>query len=138
MDIIAHVGDQLNSGWTCSVQRLRYSIWPAGNSIFMVSDRNELLRLSAADGSRLWGQKLPFFTNDKPRRQNEIYAHYGPIVTGGRLIVASNDGQMRLFNPQNGQLVGTTPIPGGATTNPVVANGTLYVVSTKGQLLAFR
>ena len=113
-------------------------VWPAGNSIFMITDRNELLRLSANDGSRLWGKALPLFTNAKPRRQNEIYAHHGPIVAGGRLIVVSNDGQMRTFNPQNGQLLSELPMPGGATTNPVVAGNTLYVVSTKGQLMAFR
>lgn len=31
VDIIVHIGDKLNSGWTCSVQTLRYSIWPVGN-----------------------------------------------------------------------------------------------------------
>lgn len=31
VDIIAHVGDKINSTWTCSVQTLRYSIYPAGN-----------------------------------------------------------------------------------------------------------
>jgi len=31
VDVVVHVGDRLNSGWTCSVQRLRYSIWPAGD-----------------------------------------------------------------------------------------------------------
>lgn len=31
VDIIAHVGDQLNAGWVCGVQRIRYSIWPWGN-----------------------------------------------------------------------------------------------------------
>ncbi|GAB4296928.1 MAG: PQQ-like beta-propeller repeat protein [Roseovarius sp.] len=113
-------------------------IWPAGGSLFMVSDRNELLRLSAADGSRLWARELPLFTKTRPRRQNAIYAHYGPIIAGGRLIVASNDGLMRLFDPQSGRPLGTVPIPGGATTNPVVAGGTLYLVSSKGQLLAFR
>lgn len=113
-------------------------VWPAGDSIFMVSDRNELLRLSARDGRRLWAQKLPFFTNTRPRRQNEIYAHHGPIIAGGRLIVASNDGQMRFFNPETGAALGSVPLPGGATTNPVVAGRTLYVVSAKGELLAFR
>ncbi len=113
-------------------------VWPAGGSIFMVSDRNELLRLSATDGSRLWGTALPLFTDRKPKKQNEIYAHHGPIIAGGRLIVVSNDGQMRTYNPQNGQLLSTLPLPAGATTNPVVAGNTLYVVSTKGQLMAFR
>lgn len=113
-------------------------VWPAGDSIFMVSDRNQLLRLSATDGTRIWQQDLPFFTKDKPKRQAEIFAHYGPIIAGNRLIVASNDGWLRLFDPTNGTPLGQVTLPGGATTNPVVAGGVLYVVSTKGQLLAFR
>lgn len=31
VDIIAHVGDKVDSHWTCSVQTLRYSIYPEGN-----------------------------------------------------------------------------------------------------------
>ena len=113
-------------------------IWPAGNSIFLVSDRNELLRLSSEDGSRIWGRALPFFTKDKPKRQAEIFAHHGPILAGGRLVTVSNDGLMRFFNPTDGTPLGQVQMPGGATTNPVVANGTLYVVTASGQLLAFR
>ncbi len=127
-------GDRL---WTAPDGPLN-PIWPAGDSIFLVSDRNELLRLSAEDGSRIWGRALPFFTKDKPKRQNEIFAHHGPIIAGGRLIVASNDGLLRYFDPTTGDPLGETALPGGATTNPVVAGNTLYVVSTNGQLLAFR
>jgi len=31
VDIIVHVGDRLDSNWTCGVQTLRYSIYPSGN-----------------------------------------------------------------------------------------------------------
>ncbi|MEL7258050.1 MAG: PQQ-binding-like beta-propeller repeat protein, partial [Pseudomonadota bacterium] len=113
-------------------------IWPAGDSIFMISDRNELLRLSAETGQRIWSHSLPFFTKNKPKRQNEIFAHHGPIIASGRLIVASNDGLLRFFDPTNGAPLGEVQMPGGATTNPVVAGNTLYVVSSKGQLMAFR
>ena len=71
-------------------------------------------------------------------RQAEIFAHHGPIIAGGRLIVVSNDGLMRFFDPTNGEPLGQMKMPGGATTNPGVAGGTLYVVSASGQLLAFR
>lgn len=113
-------------------------VWPAGDSIFMVSDRNELLRLAKSDGRRLWGVKLPFFTKSKPRKQARIFAHYGPIIAGGRLILVSSDGLMRFYDPTNGAALGQVQMPGGATTNPVVAGNTLYVVSSKGQLMAFR
>lgn len=67
-----------------------------------------------------------------------MFAHYGPVLAGGRLLVASNDGVIRSFNPVDGTLIGTVDIPGGATTNPVIVGGVMYVVSTKGQLHAFR
>lgn len=113
-------------------------VWPAGGSVFVISDLNELLRLDASDGSRIWGVPLPNFVKSRPNRQSEIFTHHGPVVAGGRVIVASNDGMLRSFDPVNGALAGSVEIPGGATTAPVVAGGTLYVVSRKGQLLAFR
>jgi hypothetical protein len=45
---------------------------------------------------------------------------------------------IRSFDPASGDLVDQTEIRGGATTRPVVANGTLYVVSTNGVLHAYR
>lgn len=113
-------------------------VWPAGDSIFAVSDLNELLRLDAADGSKIWGAELPNFTDRKPKKQGRVVPHHGPIVAGGRVIIASGDGVLRSFDPKNGALVGSVEIPGGATTAPVVAGQTLYVVTAKGQLLAYR
>lgn len=109
-----------------------------GGSVFLVSDRNELLRLDAATGERIWGVELPFFTKDRARRQNEVFAHYGPVMAGGQLVLASNDGLLRFFDPASGELRRSVEVPGGATTGPVIAGGTLYVVSTGGSLLAYR
>lgn len=123
--------------WTAEEGPLN-PVWAAGDSVFLVSDRNELVRLSVEDGSRIWGHALPLFTDRKPRRQAGIIGHYGPVIAGGQLIVASADGRLRMFDPVSGRLVRSIELPGGATSNPVVAGGTLYVVSKKGQLLAFR
>jgi outer membrane protein assembly factor BamB len=130
----AQTGERL---WTVRQGTLG-PIWPSGGSLFMVSDFNQLARLDAADGSVIWVQDLPGFVKDKPKRRAEIYAHYGPILAGGRIVVASNDGLLRFYAPQDGTLVNTVEVPGGATTGPVVANRTLYVVSRTGQLHAYR
>ncbi|MDG1801868.1 MAG: quinoprotein, partial [Paracoccaceae bacterium] len=42
------------------------------------------------------------------------------------------------FNPQDGSLIGQAELRGGAASNPVVAGGTLYIVTKSGQLVAFR
>lgn len=111
-------------------------VWPSGGSVFLVNDLNELVRLDAADGSVIWRVDLPVFTDE--RRMRRLHAHYGPVLAGGRLIVASSDGLIRSFDPVSGALVGSTPLPGGAASNPAVAGGTLYVVTKEGQLTAFR
>ncbi|MEH6829675.1 MAG: PQQ-binding-like beta-propeller repeat protein [Sulfitobacter sp.] len=113
-------------------------VWPVGGSVFAVTDLNELVRLDASDGSKVWGVELPNFVKRKPLKQSRIVAHHGPIVAGGRVIIASGDGLLRSFDPTNGALVASAEIPGGATSAPVVAGQTLYVVSKNGQLLAYR
>lgn len=113
-------------------------VWPAGGSLFAISDLNELMRLDAADGSKIWGVELPNFVKRKPKKQSRVVPHHGPIVAGGRVIIASGDGVLRSYDPTNGALVASVELPGGATSAPVVAGRTLYVVSANGQLLAYR
>jgi outer membrane protein assembly factor BamB len=82
--------------------------------------------------------QLPVFLTDNTRRQSERYAHFGPVLAGGRLIVASSDGVIRQFDPVSGAGLGDIALPGGAASNPVVAGGTLYLLNRDGQLVAFR
>ncbi len=109
-----------------------------GGSVFIVSDEARLARLDAATGDVIWAVALPYFTAEKVKKHKAITAHYGPVLAGGRIWVASSDGVLRGFSPVDGALVATVEIPGGAATQPAVAGGTLYVVSNSGQLLAFR
>lgn len=113
-------------------------VWPIGDSVFAVTERSRLVRFDAGDGSVIWARNLPGFVRDKPRKRAEVFAHYGPVVAGGQVLVASNDGMLRLYDPTDGTLRASVPVPGGASSGPVVADGTLYVVSTRGQLHAFR
>jgi len=115
-------------------------MWPAGDSVFFVSDTNELVRLDATTGQEIWTRELPGYEpkRNPNKRRSEAFANHGPIMAGGRLMVASSDGKIRAFDPENGRVVQEIAVPGGATTRPVVANGTLYVVSRKGTLHAYR
>ena len=90
----------------------------AGGSVFVVSDANELVRLDARTGARVWGVQLPLFTTARPRRIKGVYAHYGPVLAGGRLVVASSDGNLRAFDPSTGALVASSELPGGAASDP--------------------
>ena len=130
----------LNTGlriWTAK-QGSQGHLLIAGNAVFAVSDASNLIRLSKEDGGLIWSTPLPKFTRKSVKSRAKIHAHYGPILAGGRLILASSDGLIRQFNPADGTLISTVDLPGGAASAPIVVNGTLYVLNTKGDLLAFR
>lgn len=110
----------------------------AGGSVFAVNDEAQLVRLDAATGGVIWRIALPYYVEGRVRKQDRIRAHYGPVLAGGRLFVASSDGLLRVFDPVSGGLVGQGQIPGGAATAPVVAGQTLYIAGSDGQLHAFR
>ena len=110
----------------------------AGGSLFFVSDRNELIRLEADTGARVWGTELPLYVANRERRRKAVFTHYGPILAGGRLVVASGDGEVRLFAPESGEQVGALALPGGAAAHPIVVGDTLLVVSEDGRLHAYR
>lgn len=109
-----------------------------GNSIFQVTDRNALVRLERSTGLIVWSQPLPKFRSERPRRFEALFAHFGPILAGGRLVVASDDDALRFYDPSTGALTGQINLPGGAASDPIVVGGTLYVVSENGRLHAFR
>lgn len=130
----------LNTGlriWTAK-QGSQGHILVAGGAVFAVSDAGNLIRLSKDDGALIWSTPLPKFAEKSVKSRAKIHAHYGPILAGGRLILASSDGLIRQFNPADGTLITTVDLPSGAASAPIVVNGTLYVLSTKGDLLAFR
>ena len=130
----------LDSGevvWTAGVGALN-PVLPVGGSLFQVTDDGHLVRLDAGSGEVIWSAALPYFVEQKPKKQQAIYAHYGPVAAGGRIVVASSDGYLRVFDPRDGRLVTTAVIPGGAASAPILTNSMLYVMGGDGQLHAFR
>ncbi|WP_040671690.1 PQQ-like beta-propeller repeat protein [Rhodobacter ferrooxidans] len=109
-----------------------------GGSVFLVNDEAKLVRLDAATGAVIWKVEMPYFVKGKPKKRKAITAHYGPVLAGGRLVVASGDDLIRFFSPTDGSLVATADLPGGAAAQPALAGGVLYVVTGNGQLQAFR
>jgi len=109
-----------------------------GGSVFVVNDENRLVRLDAGSGAVIWAVDMPYWTTEKIRKRKDIVAQFGPVLAGGRLVVAGSDGQLRLFDPTSGALVGGAEIPGGAVSSVALAGGLLYVMGGNGQLHAFR
>jgi len=111
-------------------------VLPVANSVFLVSDEARLVRLDARTGKAIWSVPLPQWRKEK--KKYDAYVHYGPILAGGRLIVASSDGKLRSFDPVSGKQLDEVDIPGGAASQPAIVDGVLYIVSTNGKLHAFK
>ena len=114
-------------------------VWAEGDSVFVVSDAAELVRLEASSGDRIWSSPLP---GDQPAsvfgRKKAVYANFGPILAGQRLVVASGDGFIRFFDPVSGKLAASTSVSGGAASGPIVADGRMYLINAQGQLTAYQ
>lgn len=109
-----------------------------GGSVFAVTDEGSLVRVDARNGETIWTVPLGQFTRDRARRQRDVTPHFGPFLAGGRIVVASGDGQVRAFAAESGDQAGGFNVPGGIASSPAIAGGVFYAVSKNGQLHAFR
>ena len=114
------VAMNLDSGarlWTAPHGALT-PLWVAGGSVFLINDIGQLVRVDARNGQTIWAVDLPTDKTSLSWRSTEVIAHHGPILAGGRLIVASGDGLLRQFDPVSGEELEAIKIPSGATTSP--------------------
>ncbi|MEO1549121.1 MAG: PQQ-binding-like beta-propeller repeat protein [Pseudomonadota bacterium] len=109
---------------------------PVDNSLFLVTDAGEVMRLLASTGEIVWRQSLPLW--ERPERRRGGITHYGPVLAGGRVLVAGSDGLIRAYDPTTGAEDAPTPLSGGAASAPIVAGGQLLVLTQAGRLVAFR
>ena len=105
------------------------------NSVFFVTDQSILKRLRATDGAEIWSVDLPRYSNVERRRG--AYVHSGPLMVGGRVLVASSDGIIRTFDPVSGEALGDVTVGAGIAAQPAIASGRVFVVTTDGMLRAF-
>lgn len=106
--------------------------WVAGNHIFVLTSNNELVALGRETGAIRWVASLPRFDDDT--RLNFT----GPVLAGGRLIVAGTDGKVFEISPENGEILSQWNAGKTVTIPPIVAGGTLYILSEDGTLAAYR
>jgi len=74
--------------WT-SAEGAVSPVWATGGAVFLVNDVNELVRLDASTGQSVWRVNLPNVIERRFGSFQGLHANYGPILAGGRLIVAS-------------------------------------------------
>jgi len=121
--------------WELSVAGIS-TPWVVDEWAFVVTDDAKLIAVARRTGKVRWINQLPRFEREKSKRGQISYA--GPILAGGRLIVAGSNGVLVNVDPVNGSFQSQTNVGAGVRLQPVVANSTLYVLDEDGRLHAYR
>lgn len=111
-------------------------VWTAGATAFVVSRDGQVLRLAGATGETLWATDLPLYGD--PEDREDVITYRGPVVADGKVYVASSRDGLIVFDAQTGAEVSRVAISGGVGVGPVIAGGTLYLLSDNGVLHALR
>lgn len=110
--------------------------WVAGEWVFVVTDQDQLLCIQRTTGHIRWLTQLPAFRN-VPKKKGAVN-WVGPVLAGGRLIVANSSGQLVSVAAADGVIQSTQDTKMPISLEPIVANNTLYVLHDNGQLSAWR
>lgn len=110
--------------------------WAAGSWLFIVSLDQKIAALSRDDGRVAWVTQLPRWENEEKKRDPIIW--YGPLLAGDRLVVAGTNKQALAVSPYTGDILGQQELSGRASLGPIIAAGTVFVVTDDGRLLALR
>jgi outer membrane protein assembly factor BamB len=110
--------------------------WVAGDFVFVVSTTGELVAMDTKTGGIKWTRQLPAYKNE--RKKKNLITWTGPVMIGGRLVLASSDGRLELIRPEDGTTIATRNIRSEIYVSPAIAGGTLYYYTNDGELLALR
>jgi outer membrane protein assembly factor BamB len=113
-----------------------YTPWIAGNYIFIVTSEAQIAALSLRDGRVRWVTELQRF--EDPIDRQGLIRWAGPILAGDRLVIVSSHGYLLSVSPYTGEILSGEEISGGSVIPPIVANQTIYILTSRGQLIAYR
>jgi len=110
--------------------------WVAGDWVFVVTDRAQLLAVARSSGRIRWISQLQRYHN--PRKRSGPIFWRGPVLAGNRLVLVSSEGQIVFASPVDGTVQQTVEHRTAISLPPIVSNNTLLILDDQGRLTAFR
>jgi len=110
--------------------------WVAGDWVFVATDEGKVLSMNRANGKIRWIAELRRWRDQAGKKGPIFYS--GPVLAGGRLIVAGTNGALINIDPATGVVQSQTGAGDSVTAQPVVAGSTLYILTEGGRLVAYR
>jgi outer membrane protein assembly factor BamB len=110
--------------------------WISGDVLFAVNVDGELAAFERTTGNVFWVAQLRRYEDEGDR--NGRVAWTGPIMVGGRLVLANSLGDVVAVAPDTGQTVATADVDDPVFIPPVTANGDIYIVTDEARLVVLR
>jgi len=111
--------------------------WLAGDVIYVLTTRGEVVCLLRDSGRVRWVSPLPHLTDPQDPSSDSI-GWSGPILVGDRLLLAGSAGEALSMSPYNGEILGRIDLAGPTVLAPIAADGTVYFLTEDADLLAYR
>ncbi|GAN76140.1 outer membrane protein assembly factor BamB family protein [Acidisphaera rubrifaciens] len=112
------------------------SVWVVGDWLFVLSLQQQLAAVARADGRVAWVTDLPRYDDEETR--SDPITWFGPILVGDRLVLAGTNSQAIAVSPYTGAILGQQDLSGPASLGPIAVDGTVFIVTDDGRLLALR
>ncbi len=107
-----------------------------GNYLFLVTVDAQVAAIQRDTGAVRWITQLPAFKNERRRRDRVSWA--GPVMAGGRLVLASSEGELVFLDPTTGDRIGDRDLGDPVFIAPVIAEETVVILTDEGRLIALR
>ena len=111
--------------------------WVAGEVVYLLTERNELVCLLRNTGRIRWVSPLGQLA-DPEDADSERVRWVGPILVTDRLLVASSRRDIMTVSPYTGEIIGKARLDGPVSLPPIVADGAVYLLTDGGDLIAYR
>jgi outer membrane protein assembly factor BamB len=108
----------------------------SGDWVFVMTDEARLLCVARSSGKIRWISKLQRYNNAKKKKGPISW--YGPVLAGGRLVVANSRGAVWSISPDEGSATQVLDVKADVSLAPIVANNILYILDDSGRISAFR
>lgn len=128
--------DSGERAWTRDIGSIQ-TPWVAGDYIFVLNSESQLICLTRKEGRVKWMTQMPKLS-DPTDTHSDMIVWSGPILVSDRLLLVSSAGQMMSVSPYTGKMLGQVEISGGSYIAPIVANNTVYVLTSDAELIALK
>jgi outer membrane protein assembly factor BamB len=108
----------------------------SGEWVFVMTSEAKLLCVQRASGKIRWISQLQRYDSEKKKKGAITWR--GPVLAGGRLIVASSNGEVWSITTGEGTATQVFDTKNSVSVGPIVADNMLYLLDDGGHISAFR